>query len=128
MGAEALCRGAKEVVGVEKSKIACGIIKQNWQQVASCEQKWKVLQGDILQQLPKLSGQEFDRIYFDPPYASELYKPALEAIARYRLLDINGEMAVEHNPKLWTPPKIPELQICREKVYGNTAVSFYNNQ
>lgn len=125
MGAEALCRGASFVVGVEKSKSACAIIKQNWQPLASSEQEWKLLQGDILQQLPKLREQQFDRIYFDPPYASQLYKPVLEAIACYQLLDVNGEIAVEHNPKLWTPPEIPELEICRQKVYGNTAVSFY---
>ena len=98
MGAEALCRGASVVVGIEKSKSACGIIKQNWQQVATSDQVWKLLQGDILQQLPKLSEQQFDRIYFDPPYASDLYTPVLEAIIRYKLLEIDGEIAVEHNP------------------------------
>ena len=128
MGAEALCRGASFIVGVEKSKSACGIIKQNWQQVASSEQEWKLLQGDILQQLPELSEKQFDRIYFDPPYASDLYQPVLEIINRYNLLDVNGEIAVEHNPKLWTPPEIPHWEICRQKFYGNSAVSFYNYQ
>ena len=128
MGAEALCRGASLVVGVEKSKTACGIIKQNWQPLASPEQEWKLLQGDILQHLPKLREQQFDKIYFDPPYASDLYEPVLEAIARDRILDINGEIAVEHNPKLWTPPQILNWEICRQKFYGNTAVSFYSYQ
>ncbi|NJL80692.1 MAG: 16S rRNA (guanine(966)-N(2))-methyltransferase RsmD [Richelia sp. SL_2_1] len=128
MGAEALCRGASFVVGIEKSRSACGIIKQNWSAVAGCEQEWKLLQGDILQQLSKLREQQFDRIYFDPPYASELYEPVLQIITINRLLDINGEIAVEYNPKLWTPPEIPELEICRQKVYGNTTVSFYSNQ
>ncbi|MEM9926385.1 MAG: 16S rRNA (guanine(966)-N(2))-methyltransferase RsmD [Cyanobacteria bacterium P01_D01_bin.50] len=128
MGAEALCRGASLVIGIEKSKIACDTIKQNWHQVGNSEQEWKLLPGDILQQLPKLSEQQFDRIYFDPPYASELYKPVLEAIARYQLLDINGEIAVEHNSKLWTSPEIPNWEICRQKVYGNTAISFYCNK
>ena len=126
MGAEALCRGASLVVGIEKSRSVCGIIKQNWSAVAGCEQEWKLLQGDILQQLSKLREQQFDRIYFDPPYASELYEPVLQIITINRLLDINGEIAVEHNPKLWTPPQIPELEICRQKVYGNTTVSFYS--
>lgn len=128
MGAEALCRGASLIVGVEKSRTACGIIKQNWQSVASCEQQWKLLPGDILQQLPKLREYQFDKIYFDPPYASDLYQPVLEIIARDRLLEIDGEIAVEHNPKLWTPIEIPELEVYRQKVYGNTAVSFYSYQ
>ncbi len=128
MGAEALCRGASLVVGVEKSKSACGIIKQNWEQVATSEQEWKLWQGDILQQLPKLNKQQFDSIYFDPPYAGDLYKPVLEAIARYELLNVNGEIAVEYNPKLWNPLQIPNWEICRQKVYGSTAVSFYRYQ
>ncbi|MFH7029725.1 MAG: 16S rRNA (guanine(966)-N(2))-methyltransferase RsmD [Heteroscytonema crispum UTEX LB 1556] len=125
MGAEALCRGASLVVGIEQSSRACAIIQQNWQQVANAEQKYQLLRTEVLQRLPKLSGQQFDRIYFDPPYASGLYKPVLEAIAHYQLLDSNGEIAVEHSPQDWKPPEISTWEICRQKVYGNTAVTFY---
>ncbi|MEA5513252.1 16S rRNA (guanine(966)-N(2))-methyltransferase RsmD [Nodularia sp. UHCC 0506] len=125
MGAEALCRGASLVVGMEKSSRASVIIQQNWQQVADGEQKWQLLRGDVIQQLKNLSGKQFDRIYFDPPYASGLYQPVLEAIAHYNLLALNGEIAVEHNPQNWKPPIIPTWEICRQKVYGNTALTFY---
>ncbi|MBE9006682.1 16S rRNA (guanine(966)-N(2))-methyltransferase RsmD [Fortiea sp. LEGE XX443] len=125
MGAEALCRGASLVVGIEQSSRACGIIQQNWQQLADGEQKWQLLRGDVIQQLKTLSGKQFDRIYFDPPYASGLYQPVLEAIALHNLLDPKGEIAVEHNPQSWTPPLIPNWEICRAKVYGNTALTFY---
>jgi 16S rRNA (guanine(966)-N(2))-methyltransferase RsmD len=125
MGAEALCRGASLVVGIEQSSRACAIIQQNWQQLANSEQKWQLLRGDVVQQLKTLSGKQFDRIYFDPPYASGLYQPVLEAIADYNLLDAKGEIAVEHNPQGWTPPLIPSWEICRQKVYGNTALTFY---
>ncbi|MBD2296127.1 16S rRNA (guanine(966)-N(2))-methyltransferase RsmD [Anabaena sphaerica FACHB-251] len=124
MGAEALCRGASLVVGIEQSSRACAIIQQNWQQVANNDQKFQILRGNILQQLKKLSGQKFNRIYFDPPYASGLYEPVLEAIAHYQLLDPDGEIAVEHSPN-FTPPEIPNWEICHQKVYGNTAVTFY---
>jgi len=125
MGAEALCRGASLVVGIEQSSRACAIIQQNWQQLANNEQKWQLLRGDVIQQLKTLSGKQFDRIYFDPPYASGLYQPVLEAIADYNLLDTKGEIAVEHNPQGWIPPVIPDWEICRQKVYGNTALTFY---
>ena len=125
MGAEALCRGASLVVGIEKSSQASAIIQQNWQQVANGEQKWQLLRGDVMQQLKNLSGKQFDRIYFDPPYASGLYQPVLEAIAHANLLAVHGEIAVEHNPQGWTPPVIASWEICRQKVYGNTALTFY---
>lgn len=127
MGAEALCRGASYVVGIEKSSRACTIIQQNWQQVAHSGQNFQVLRGDVLQRLKSLEGKKFDRIYFDPPYSSELYQPVLEAIAKYQLLAENGELAVEHSPDLWNVEQIPGLAICREKIYGNTALKFYCN-
>lgn len=125
MGAEALCRGASLVVGIEKSPRACTIIQQNWQQVAQPGQTFQVLRGDVIQKLKTLQGQQFDRIYFDPPYASELYQPVLEAIAQLQLLDEDGEMAVEHSPDRNLPESIFSLEICRQKVYGNTALTFY---
>ncbi|MBD2412422.1 16S rRNA (guanine(966)-N(2))-methyltransferase RsmD [Nostoc calcicola FACHB-3891] len=125
MGAEALCRGASLVVGIEKSSRACATIEQNWQQVANAEQKFRLLRGDIVGQLKTLSGKQFHRIYFDPPYASGLYEPVLEAIAHHQLLDPNGEIAVEHASQSWTYPEIPTWEICRQKVYGNTSLTFY---
>jgi 16S rRNA (guanine966-N2)-methyltransferase len=125
MGAEALCRGASLVIGIEKSQRACEVIQQNWERVAPTDGKFQVLRGDIVHILQKLAGQQFDRIYFDPPYASGLYQPVIETLARYQLLDPTGEIAVEHSPQDWTHPVIPTWEICREKAYGNTALTFF---
>lgn len=125
MGAEALCRGASYAVAIEQSSRACAIIQQNWQQVQKPEQTIQVLRGDALRQLKTLS-RKFDRIYFDPPYASDLYQPILEVIAQYQLLQPTGELAVEHSSIAWEPQPISTLEICREKVYGNTSVTFYH--
>lgn len=126
MGAEALCRGATFVLGIEKSSRASAIIQQNWQRVVQPEQKFQVLRGDVVQRLKALAGQQFDRIYFDPPYASNLYQPVLKAIAYYQLLHPSGELAVEHSAIAGILEHIPTLEICREKTYGNTAVTFYH--
>jgi 16S rRNA (guanine(966)-N(2))-methyltransferase RsmD len=125
MGAEALCRGAKEVVGIEQSGRACEIIKQNWQRVANPEQKFQVIRGNVVTRLKTLAGEKFDHIYFDPPYASQLYQPILEIIAKENLLDCAGELAVEHDGKIWSAMEIAGLEICREKIYGNTKLTFY---
>jgi 16S rRNA (guanine966-N2)-methyltransferase len=123
MGAEALCRGAEVVVGVERSRPACDVIQQNWQQLATENQTFQILHGDVLKKLPILSGQKFDLIYFDPPYASELYSSVLETIAEYDLLHFAGEMAVEHASK--AAISVPDrLEVCRCKIYGNTGLTF----
>ncbi|WP_081609079.1 16S rRNA (guanine(966)-N(2))-methyltransferase RsmD [Richelia intracellularis] len=125
IGAEALCRGAEVVVGIEKSTCACDIIRQNWQKVAGQYQQWQIIHGDILTKLTCLTGWQFNLIYFDPPYASKLYQPALELIAQYQLLDTQGEIAVEHSSHGWLAPTIADWEICREKVYGSTGITFY---
>jgi 16S rRNA (guanine(966)-N(2))-methyltransferase RsmD len=138
MSAEALCRGASEVVAIEQSGRACGIIQENLAKVASDEQSFQVLRGDVVKQLKNLAGQQFDLIYFDPPYASDLYQAVISLAPS--LLAPDGEMAVEHDRDMppvrfgdrELSPETPEaeadrpiLEICRQKVYGNTAVTFY---
>ncbi len=125
IGAEALCRGAISVLGIEQSARAVALIQQNWQHIAQPEQEFQVLRGDVVQRLKTLDGRQFDRIYFDPPYASNLYQPVLEAIASGKLLAPTGELAVEHNPDFWAAKSLPTLEICRRKNYGNTSVTFY---
>ncbi len=125
MGAEALCRGASLVVGIEQMGKACAIVRQNWQSVAKSGQEFRVVRGDVVKRLASLTETAFDRIYFDPPYASDLYEPVLRSIVEYQLLAPDGEFAVEHDPKQWTATEPPELERIREKVYGNTAVRFY---
>jgi 16S rRNA (guanine966-N2)-methyltransferase len=123
MGAEALCRGAAIVIGIEQSSKACEVIRQNWQQVARSPQQFQIIRGDVTH-LEKLAGQKFDRIYFDPPYASELYASVLGAIAEQGLLANGGEIAVEHSPGMELPQV--GLNLYRLKIYGNTAIGFYN--
>lgn len=126
MGAEALCRGAAVVVGIEQSARACAIVEQNWRHLAKPNQQIQLLRGDVLKRLQTLNGQSFDRIYFDPPYQSDLYLPVLSTIAELNLLTANGELAVEHAPSV-TFPFIPGLEMIREKRYGNTALTFYRS-
>lgn len=125
MGAEALCRGAAFVMGIEKYGKACKIIHENWQKIADNGQEFKVIKGDILKVLKTSNRKKFDLIYFDPPYQSGLYQPVLELIVNYQLLNETGEIAVEHNPKFWPAIQIKELGIVRQKNYGNTNLTFY---
>ena len=125
MGAEALCRGASQVVGIEQYGKACKVIEQNWQQVAQEGQSYEIFQGDVLVKLKKLTGRQFDWIYFDPPYDSYLYLPVLKAIASLELVTPEGAIAVEHNPRLWQAKEVSGLKIYRTKTYGNTTLSFY---
>jgi 16S rRNA (guanine966-N2)-methyltransferase len=125
MGAEALCRGAAAVVGIEQAGRACAAIRQNWQKLARPEQQVQILQMDVLRGLAQLAGQQFDRIYFDPPYACDFYEGGIGAIATHRLLSPNGVLAVEHHKHKKLPSLVQDLQICQIREYGTTTLTFY---
>jgi 16S rRNA (guanine966-N2)-methyltransferase len=125
MGAEALCRGADVVIGIEHDRCACGIIQQNWRKLAQDSQQFRVLQMDALKGLASLQGQQFDRIYVDPPYASDLYIPILEAITTHDLLAPQGELAVESGKRNPLPTQIGHLMVGNVRHYGKTKVTFY---
>ncbi len=125
MGAEALCRGAAEVVGIEQSAAACRIVTENWQKVAKPGQSFEIIRGDAIRQVRQINQQvqagtrqPFDRVYFDPPYAGKLYDPVLAQIAN--CLSERAEVAVEYSEKLWTPQLPADLEIVKEKRYGST--------
>lgn len=125
MGAEALCRGAAAVVGIEKSGAACRIVQQNWQKVARPEQRFQVVQGDVVRQMKQLAepGSAFDCVYFDPPYAGELYGPVIAQLAGY--LSDRAEAAIEYSEAHWQPHDLPgNLEIVKAKRYGSTSLLF----
>jgi 16S rRNA (guanine966-N2)-methyltransferase len=124
MGAEALCRGATQVTGIEQAADACAVIETNWRKVAKPPQRHHVLRGDVVKQLRNLAGQQFDRIYFDPPYHGDLYAPVIAAIVAHNLLTDTGEIAIEHATHRWHFAPA-ELVVCREKQYGRSALTFY---
>ena len=123
MGAEALCRGAGRVTGIEQSGPACRVIQQNWQKFAQPNQTFQVLRGDVRQQLRRVSDP-VDLAYFDPPYASGLYTPVLTALAAHPMM-VRAEILVEHSPEHWTADSVPGLELLRQKSYGATQISFF---
>jgi 16S rRNA (guanine(966)-N(2))-methyltransferase RsmD len=124
MGAEALWRGAKRVVGIERLGKACRVIEENWRSFAQPRQIIQVIQGDVVQVLTQLEGCQFDRIYFDPPYESDCYGSVLREIVQGQLLHPSGSLAVEHDPKR-PMAEVLGLRLDRQKVYGNSALSLY---
>ncbi len=123
MGAEALCHGAAHVTGIEQAPKAIAVIEANWNKVGKDHQETRILRGNVTTRLPQLAGEQFDLIYFDPPYASNLYAKVLPLIVNHQLLAENGELAVEHGSRYKL--QLPEgLTLRRCKSYGSSAVSF----
>lgn len=126
MGAEALCRGATAVVGIEQSSAACRIIQTNWQTVATPEQTFQIIRGDVIKRLKSLDLPSFDLVYFDPPYAADLYETVLETLVQQSILAPGATVAAEYTPEFWQPESVRGLELQRTKRYGLTHLAFFD--
>jgi len=105
LGLEALSRGAKEVIFLEKHAKAAMQIKDNLKQLdARNAQVWA---GDALVWLEQ-NPEPYDLVFLDPPFGKDLLQPALE-----KLTLLPGALVyVEHEAKLQPdfPPHWQELK------------------
>ena len=127
IGLEALSRGAARVVLVETDAAALQAIRENAKLLAGEAGEVEVLRQDARIALPTLAerGRRFDVIYLDPPYASDLYEPLLQAIARGGLLEEGGVVVAEHFKKRALPETIDGLSQTRGVRVGDHALGFY---
>ena len=81
IGIEALSRGARKAVFVEKDPKALAALKWNLSHT-KLEQKAEVRSGNVHRVLEELGrdGAQFDLIYLDPPYHEGYYEPVLRQI------------------------------------------------
>ena len=84
IGIEALSRGAKEAVFVEKNPKAMECVKENLK-FTRLEKKGLTLTKDVMNALYQLEGEKvFDFVFMDPPYNMGFEKRVLEYLAGIR--------------------------------------------
>ncbi|MCR5581405.1 MAG: 16S rRNA (guanine(966)-N(2))-methyltransferase RsmD [Pseudobutyrivibrio sp.] len=95
IGIEALSRGAKEAVFVEKDKAAISCIEKNLEKARLVDAS-TLYKEDVLSALNKLSGHEaFDFIFMDPPYDNLIEKRVLEYIINKNYVSDDTTIIVE---------------------------------
>ncbi len=95
IGIEALSRGAKEAVFVEKDKKAYECIEKNLEK-ARLVDKASVLKTDVSMALNRLNGHDtFDIVFMDPPYNKQIEKSVLEQLAGSSIISEDTIIIVE---------------------------------
>ena len=95
MGIEALSRGAKETVFVEKDKKAYECIEKNLDK-ARLNDKSTLIKSDFSLALNSLNNHEcFDIVFMDPPYNNLIEKQVLEQLKDKSYIDENTTVIVE---------------------------------
>lgn len=121
IGIEALSRGAKECVFVEKNGMAIRVINENLEHTGLKELS-TVYQSDALSALKRMeNSKKFDVIFVDPPYDGGFYDEILFYLSKSKLIDEESLIIMESR-KEEEFSNLEELgfQLIKEKIYkGN---------
>ena len=97
LGIEALSRGAKKAVFVDKSKEAVKIIKENLSKTHFSDDA-DIYTGDVLDMCATMNIEKpFDVIIMDPPYGKGYWKNVLSLLSKTRLVDEHTLVVVEED-------------------------------
>ncbi|MGH9752908.1 MAG: 16S rRNA (guanine(966)-N(2))-methyltransferase RsmD, partial [Blastocatellia bacterium] len=120
IGIEALSRGALHITFIESSLKAARIISENLRNCGVSWEDYKVINRDVIRALKHLATEktQFDIIYFDPPYNSDIYTPVMWLIAKHDLLAEDGVVIVEHRRQAPLLPNYDQLRPYRQVAQG----------
>jgi len=132
VGLEAISRGAKEVVFVEKDPKNAEIITQNVGLLRIDHQKVRVkievLTKDALASIKEFArqGRVFDIVFIDPPYGRGLAKKALKTLDAHVIVHPNSYLIFQHEQDEILPESLGRFLAFRRKSYGRTCFSLYH--
>lgn len=126
-GIEALSRGAESVVFVDVEKDSISVLHENIKSL-SLESLTKIIRWDLTRNLNCLGSlrASFNLIFMDPPYNKNMIEPTLFNLHSSQSVAKGARIVVEHSymePVLGSP--LP-FEICDQRKYGKTLVSFLN--
>jgi 16S rRNA (guanine(966)-N(2))-methyltransferase RsmD len=127
IGIEALSRGARAVVLVERSRSALSVLRRNLEAIGVEDERARVMALDVGAALGALrrAGASFGLVFADPPYAvaGRALPEVLAGIGP--ILEAEARIVLEHGFDLEPPVAPAGLRFLRSKRYGETVLSFY---
>lgn len=133
IGLEALSRGAKKIIFMERDRDALKVLKENISVTdpSSCE----VLSGDSFENIKSVVSKlkkkdESAYFYIDPPFSiregmEDIYDKMIDMIAS--LPEENVKLIIiEHMSGLEIPSTINEFKMKKSKKFGNTTLTYFD--
>lgn len=126
-GLEALSRGAKTAVFVDKDRQAQRVIQKNIESLDVMDQA-TLLRVSAKQALDILAGQSFDLVYLDPPYKKQENVWIIKQLVEKELLNSNSIIMIEADRADRYPEKIEDQKLWKKKEYGRSQLLFYRKE
>ncbi len=124
MGLEALSRGAREAVFVERDSAALRCLHRN---VEACgfRESSVIIPSTVAHYLGRADlGACFDLVFADPPYGGQEGSLTLLALSKHAKSLLRSLIVVEHAPGSFPDPVPSCLEVRETRRYGNTSVTF----
>ena len=135
LGLEALSRGARRVVFVERERQALSVLRQNLKELGF-DARSTVIAADVgtgirrlaasISREDRFSEDRFSWVFMDPPYAKET-EAILAELSDRDLLTGCAVVIVEHDKRHRPPASIGGLFLTDRRSYGETELSFYRS-
>jgi 16S rRNA (guanine966-N2)-methyltransferase len=131
LGLEAISRGAAYAVFVDHYAEAVRLIEANVR-LCGVEDQALVIRGPILPSLASLAERWpepgwFDLVFLDPPYGQGQVPAVLARLAQLKLTAASATAVAEHHRRDVIPTECGIWQRTKERLYGDTVVSFYSS-
>jgi len=129
LGIEALSRGARKVIFVEKGRQALRLIQANLNQFG-LEDRSEILPKDVNRAIGilKQRGECFDLILMDPPYERGLIQRTLMKLNSHQIYHRDSILVIEHNRREPLPHILDGWNLIRQQKIGDTLLSFLTVQ
>ncbi len=130
VGMEALSRGAKTAVFVEKHPVASRRLKERLTTLGLAERSL-VLNMDAVGGVVILSGREerFDLVFADPPYDRDMIGAMIECCCRGNLIAAGGMLIVQRSVREEIPAAVGgrKFILRKERRHGDTVLTFFDH-
>ena len=126
VGLEALSRGARECVFIDRSAAACAITRRNLDKLGFIEQG-QVLEADFLGGIDHFArrGRQFDLVFVGPPYGAGLADQALARLGAGDVLAPDAVVVTEVSRQDEVAAGYGVLTQVDRRVYGDNVLVFY---
>ena len=122
---EAVSRGAKRAVMLDRDKRSVDIIRKNTENLdfaAECE----IINTDAFE-FARRSREKFDIIFLDPPYNKGFIEPILGEIVKNELLNYGGIVVLESDDTDFSAD-FQGLELLKQRKYGRTFITIYQKE
>lgn len=123
---EAVSRGIEQAVLIDRQYAAIQTIKDNVA-VTKAEDRFEILKRDANRALQELSdrGDQFDLVFFDPPYAQQKIVDQMARLRELNLLTPTARIVCETDQQAKLPDDVAGFHFIERRDYGITELTIY---